>query len=124
MAQEDARQASEKGYRLEDIRLVGQDDFTLCVHYYVLGVNPDSVWKDAHYAIWKMVDWSMHPNPGDRARRASFAQGYYTIPDDVAWETLDAMTRSEIRDYSWNIPGTGEPLPGSAGYWQRKGYTQ
>ena len=122
VVEEASRLASERGYSMEDIRLVGQDDFTHGVHYYVLGINPQSVWEDAHYAIWKMIDWSMHPNSNDRARGACFAQGYYTIPDDRARDILESMTLEEIHGFSWNIPGTDEPLPGSAGYWQRKGH--
>ena len=104
------------GYELEAIRMIGEDDWNHCVHYLILGKKPDSVWQDAQFATWVMVDWTHHPEKGDRDRGAELYYGHYQIENGMAMREFEERYRSKLEGSYWVFPGTDRPIPGCGGW--------
>ena len=105
------------GYELESMRMVGEDGWNHCVHYILLGKKPDSIWQDAQFATWVMVDWTNHPEKADRQRGAELYYGHYQIDNSYAQKAFEERYRSKLEGAYWVFPGTDHPVPGC-----RRGY--
>lgn len=100
------------GYELESMRLVGEDGWNHSVYYILLGKKPDSIWQDAQFATWVMVDWTDHPEKADRERGAELHNGHYQIDNRRALCEFDRRYRSKLEASYWIHPDTKLPMPG------------
>ena len=94
-----AERLSQLGYDLVETRLIGLDPSMGYMEYIVRGRRR----SDGRYAVWYGIDWTRHPDAGDRANGFTVNQGAYDL---TAAESRDEAKRREKLDsrYRWEFP--------------------
>ena len=94
-----AERLSQLGYDLVETRLIGLDPSMGYVEYIVRGRRR----SDGRYAVWYGMDWTRHPDAGDRAHGFTVNQGAYDL---TAAESRDEAKRREKMDsrFRWESP--------------------
>ena len=106
-ARTSAERLDQLGFDLVAEHVVGRDPEMLYVESIVMGRRREKVSPWGDYAVWTGVDWTSHPEPGDRSRGFQVGAGEYDLTREEAYEEFEDRIRRHAR-HRW------DPVSGSA----------